>query len=44
MSQQAYAGTMKVDEFIYVKSYTDASWDLEIAFEMTVVSISESVS
>jgi len=44
MSQQAYAGTVKVDESIYVKSYTDASWDLGVAFEMMVVAISESVS
>jgi hypothetical protein len=44
MSQQAYAGTVKVDESIVVKSYTDASWGLGIAFEMTVVAVSESVS
>jgi hypothetical protein len=44
MSQQAYAGIVKVDESIYVKSYTDVSWDLGIAFEMRVVAISESIS
>jgi hypothetical protein len=44
MSQQVYAGTVKVDESIVVKKYTDTSWDLGIAFEMTVVAISESIS
>jgi hypothetical protein len=44
MSQQAYAGTIKVDESIVLKSYTDVSWDLGVAFETTVVAISDSVS
>jgi len=44
MSQQAYAGTVKVDESIVVKKYTDESWGLGIAFELTVVAISEGVS
>jgi hypothetical protein len=44
MSQQAYSGTVKVDESIVVKSYMDVSWDLRVAFEMTVVAISDSVS
>jgi len=37
MSQQAYAGTVKVDESIVVKKYTDASWDLGVAFETTII-------
>jgi hypothetical protein len=44
MSQQAYVGTVKVDESIVVKKYRDVSWDLGVAFEMTVVAISERVS
>jgi len=44
VSQQAYAGAVKVDESIVVKKYTDESWGLGIAFEKTVVAINESVS
>jgi len=44
MSQQAYAGTVKVDESITARPYTDESWGLGVAFEKMVVAISESVS